>query len=310
MTSRTFTIHSSWSRPARIGFLGATSHSVWSGFVDAFEKGLRQHRWYIGSNVVVDYQWAHGRRERYAAIAEKFAADEVDVIVTSGTAPVLAATKVTSSIPIVFAAAGDPRRTRLARQTKARPTNVTGLSNRQTALALKRLAALRSLLPNMERLAFLGNYSSSNVPLEMDPAQRRARRLGIETLTCDVKSASEIAPAIKRLRGKADALYVCTDPLITTNAVTINMSAAAAGLPTMHAFRNYVHSGGLMSYGPDFHTMFGKAANLVDKILRGTSPADLSIQEEKTVELVINSHTARALGVRIPKAVRRRAIVS
>src|SRR5262249_48975709 len=159
--------------------------------------------WFIGSNLIIDYQWAHGRSDRYAAIAEKFVEDEVDVIVTSGTAPVLAARRATSTIPIVFAAAGDPKKTRLSDKVRARPSNVPGLSNRQTALAVKRLLALRSLLPGLERLAFLGNYSSSNVPLEMEQAMRRARRLGIQTQVCDVGDASEIAPAIKRLRGKA-----------------------------------------------------------------------------------------------------------
>src|SRR5262249_11073222 len=164
MASNAFTIHSSWSRPARVGFLGATRHSVWSGFVTAFENRLREHNWFIGSNLIIDYQWAHGRSDRYAAIAEKFVEDEVDVIVTSGTAPVLAARRATSTIPIVFAAAGDPKKTRLSDKVRARPSNVTGLSNRQTALAVKRLLALRSLLPGLERLAFIGNYSSSNVP--------------------------------------------------------------------------------------------------------------------------------------------------
>jgi putative ABC transport system substrate-binding protein len=309
MATNAFTIHSSWSRPARIGFLGATTHSVWSGFVNAFEQQLREHHWYIGNNLIIDYQWAHGRRERYASIAQKFVKDGVDVIVTSGTAPVLAARRATSTIPIVFASAGDPKRTRLAAQVRAKPANVTGLSNRQTALAVRRLLALRSLVPGLKRLAFLGNYSASNVPLEMDQAMRRARRLGIQMQLCDIDRANQIEPTIKRLRGQADALYVCTDPLITTNAVTINIAAAAAGLPTMHAFRNYVHSGGLMSYGPDFHEMFGKAALLVDKILRGASPADLPIQEAKAPELVINQHTARSLGIRIPKAVRRRATI-
>jgi len=222
---------------------------------------------------------------------------------------VLAARRATSTIPIVFASAGDPKKTQLATKVRARPGNVTGLSNRQTALAVKRLLALRSLVPGLKRLAFLGNYSASNVPLEMEQAMRRARRLGIQAQVCDVDHVRDIEPTIKRLRGKADALYVCTDPLITTTAVTINIAAAAAGLPTMHAFRHYVHTGGLMSYGPDFHEMFSKAALLVDKILRGASPADLPIQEAKAPELVINQHTARSLGIKIPAALRRRALI-
>lgn len=309
MTSRVFTMQQSWERPATVGFLGATTPAVWGPFVAAFERQLREHNWYVGRNILIDYEWAYGRHADYAAIAKRFVSYEVDVIVTSGTAPTLAARKATSTIPIVFAAAGDPRATRLAAKIGAKPSNVTGQSNRQTRLGVKRLLALRSVVPNLKRLAFLGNYGSGNVPLEMAQVRRTARRLGIQMIECDVDSASQIAPAIKGLRGKADALYVCTDPLITTHAVTINVSAAAAGLPTMHAFSNYVQSGGLMSYGPDFHSMFVKAATLVDKILRRTHPGDIPIQEEAAVELVINRDTARALGVNIPKGVRKRATI-
>jgi putative ABC transport system substrate-binding protein len=297
----------SWERPAAIGFLGATTPAVWGPFVAAFERQLREHNWYVGRNILIDYEWAHGRQDDYAAIAKRFVSYEVDVIVTSGTAPTLAARKATSTIPIVFAAAGDPRKTQLA--SNAKRGNVTGLSNGQTRLGVKRLRVLRSVVPHLKRLAFLGNYGSGNVALEMAQVRRAARRLGVQLIECDVDSASQIAPAIKRLRGKVDALYVCTDPLITTHAVTINVSAAAAGLPTMHAFRNYVQSGGLMSYGPDFHAMFVKAATLVDKILRRTHPGDIPIQEEAAVELVINRDTAKALGVSIPPAVRKRAII-
>jgi len=310
MTSSAFTLHRTWARPANIGFLGATTPSVWSAFVAAFEQRLRELDWINGSNVTIDYQWAEGRHDRYGEIAQGFVDDGVDVIVTSGTAPVLAAKKATSSIPIVFAAAGDPTNTGLIPKS-GKQGNVTGLSNRQTGLAARRLKELRKLVPDLKRLAIIGNHGVRNVRLEIEQIKSTIKKLklDIDTIPCDVQRASQIAAKIKRLRDKADALYVCTDPFITTNAVTVNISAVSAGLPTMHAFRDYVEAGGLMSCGPDFRAMFGNAADLVDEILRGAEPAELLIHDETATELIINRNTAKALGITIPKGVRRRAKV-
>ena len=307
MLTRTFTMSNNWARPAKIGFLGATTHTVWSAFVAAFEHRLRELGWVNGSNIVIDYRWAQGRQDRYAKIAEDFVREKVDVIVTSGTAPAIAAKNATSSIPIVFAAAGDPVGTKLVASLAHPGRNVTGLSNGQTELAGARLDMLRTLVPDLQRLAILGNRASHNVRLEMDKVQKRARRLKIETVICDTRKAAQIAPAIKRLKGKADALYVSTDPLITHHRASINTMAASAKLPTMHAFREYAETGGLTSYGPDFRELFLRAAELVDKILHGAKPADIPVKLQKKCELVVNLTTAQALGLTIPKRIRRRA---
>ena len=307
MKSRAFTMHHSWARPVTIGFLGATTHTVWSAFVAAFEHRLRELGWINGSNIVIDYRWAEGRQDRYAKIAGDFVREKVDVIVTSGTAPTIAARKATAAIPIVFAAAGDPVGTKLVASLAHPGGNVTGLSNGQTDLARARLDLLRAVVPGLKRLAIVGNRGSHNVRLEIDQIQNRARRLKIATVICDTRKAAQIAPAIKRLKGKADALYVCTDPLITHHRMSINTLAASARLPTMHAFRDYVEAGGLISYGPDFKELFSRAADLVDKILHGTDPSNIPVQVQKKCELVINQDTAHALGLTIPKGVRRRA---
>jgi putative ABC transport system substrate-binding protein len=296
-----------WARPATIGFLGATTHSVWSAFVAAFEHRLRELGWVDGSNVAIEYRWAEGRKERYASIAKEFVRRDVDIIVTSGTAPVMAAKKATSVIPIVFAAAGDPVGTKLVASLARPGRNITGLSNGQTSLAGKRLDLLSEIVPDLKRLAILGNFETHNARLEMEQVQKKARRRGIETIKCNVRNAAQIATAIKRLKGKADALYVCTDPLITHHRNSINTSASSARLPTMHAFRDYVEAGGLMSYGPDFRNMFQRAADIVDKILHGSKSANIPIKEEKKCELVVNLSTAHALGLSIPKGLRRRA---
>jgi putative tryptophan/tyrosine transport system substrate-binding protein len=309
MASREFTLHRSWARQATIGFLGATTPSIWSAFVAAFEQRLRELDWINGSNIAIDYRWAEGRQDRYAAFAQDFVRRKVDIIVTSGTAPAMAVKKATSVIPIVFAAAGDPVRTKLVASLARPGRNVTGMSNGQTDLAAERLEQLRKVVPGLRRLAIMGNRGSRNIPLEMAQIQRKARRLGIDTVICDVRRAAQITPAIKRLQGKADALFVCTDPFMTTHQIAINTSAASAKLPTMHAFRDYTETGGLMSYGPDFRAMFQRAADLVDKILRGTRAADLPVKLQKKHELVINQNTAHALGIPIPKRVRAHAEV-
>ena len=309
MASREFSLHRSWARQAAIGFLGATTPSIWSAFVAAFEQRLRELDWINGSNIAIDYRWAEGRQDRYARFAQDFVRRNVDVIVTSGTAPAMAAKRATSAIPIIFAAAGDPVRTKLVASLARPGRNVTGMSNGQTDLAAERLDELRKVVPRLRRLAIMGNRGSRNIPLEMDRIQRRARSLRIETVICDVRRAAQIAPAIKRLQGQVDALFICTDPFMTTNQIAINTSAASVKLPTMHAFRDYTETGGLMSYGPDFRVMFQRAADLVDKILRGTRAADLPVKLQKKQELVINQNTANALGVRIPKGVRARAKV-
>lgn len=304
MASQKYKKHPSWARPAVVGFLGATTPTVWSAFVAAFEQRLRELGWINGHNIEINYQWAEGRPDRYAKIAEDFARRGVDIIVTAGTPAVLAAKRTTKVIPIVFAAAGDPVRTKLVASLKRPGGNVTGLSNGQTDLAGKRLDKLRAAVPALKRLGIIGNGASKNVQLEIDGVQRRAKQLGMQTVVRDVRRATKIAPAIKGLKGKADALYICTDPLVTHHGIHINTLAASAGLPTMHAFRDYVETGGLLSYGPDFRALFARAADLTDKVLRGTKPADIPVKQEKKCEFVLNLNTAKALGLKIPRRVR------
>jgi len=307
MPLRKFTLHRRWVRHATIGFLGAAKPAVWSNFVTAFDLKLHELGWNDGGNLDIDYQWAEGRNDLYAKHLKRFVDNGVDVIVTSGTPAVLAAKKATKSIPIVFAAAGNPVGSKLVASLDRPGGNVTGMSNGQTDLAGKRLDELNKVLPNLKRVALLGNHANHVVASEMDQLQKRARRLKIDAVVCDVRQEGEIGPAIKRLRGKVDGLYICTDPLLTTHHVAVNTAAASARLPTMHAFREYVEGGGLMSYGPDFRAMFSSAAEIVDKILRGAKPANIPVKIQKNFELVINQTTAHALDLTIPAGVRKRA---
>jgi putative ABC transport system substrate-binding protein len=258
---------------------------------------LRELGWIEGRNIAIEIRWAEGRGERYAEIAAELVRLQVDVIVTSGIA-VAAAKQETSSIPIVFALASDPVSTGLVASLARPGSNVTGLSGLAAELASKRLGLLREVVPDLGRLAVMGNVDYPASVLEMGEVHATARTLGVEVIPLEIRRAEDIEPAFERLKGDAKALYVCTDALTDANGNRINALALAAKLPTMNGLRV---AGGLMSYGADFPDMFRRAAEYVDKILRGTKPADLPVQQPTKYELVINLKTAKALGLAIPE---------
>jgi putative ABC transport system substrate-binding protein len=179
---------------------------------------------------------------------------------------------------------------------------VTGLSNQQTDLAGQRLELLLEVVPGVRRVALMGNVSSPNVHLEMDAVEASARKLNLETLRIEVKTAEEIIPGVESIGGRADALYVCTDPLITMDQVRINTMAISEKLPTINAFRQYVEAGALLSYGPNFADLFRRAGDFVDKILHGSKPGDLPVEQPVKFDLAVNLTTAKALGLKIPES--------
>jgi putative ABC transport system substrate-binding protein len=284
-----------------IGFLGTTTPSAWGGYVPAFVQRLNELGWVDGKTVAIEYRWAEGRNERFDEIAAEFARLKVDVIVTSGGAGV-AVKRATSTIPIVLALANDPVGSGLAASLARPGGNVTGLSLLAPDLAGKRLENLRQILPGVHRLAILGNAGYPAAVVEMVDLQTTARKLGLETMIPEVRRAEDMAPVIEQLKGRVDALYICADPLISTNHIRINALALAAQLPTMHGASYYVEGGGLMSYGPHYADMFRRAADYVDKILRGTRPGELPIEQPTRFELVINLKTAKALGLAVPQS--------
>jgi putative ABC transport system substrate-binding protein len=207
---------------------------------------------------------------------------------------------VTSVVPIVFALAGDPVGARLVASLARPGGNVTGLSIQQTELAGKRLEILREVVPGLRRLAIMTNIGFPDAVLEMSEVQSMARMLGLEVATLEIRQAEDIAPAFVALKGQAEALYVCADPLVGTYRVRINTLALGARLPTLHGFREYVEAGGLMSYGPNYSNLFRRAADFVDKILRGAKPADIPVEQPTKFDLVVNLTTAKALGLTVP----------
>lgn len=285
-----------------IGFLGATTPTIWSAFVGAFLQRLRELGWIDGRNIAIEYRWGEGRDDRYAVFAAEFVQRKVDVIVTAGTTATMAVKKATSTIPIVFASAGDPVRTGLVASLARPGGNVTGLSNLQTDLGGLRLELLREVVPALDRVAVLGNVDSPLITLEIEGVEAAAATLGLDTIRLEVRKAEDIIPSIEGIKGNADALYVCSDPFVTTHRVRINTLAVGARLPTVHAFREHVQAGGLMSYGPNFPDLFRRSADFVDKILRGSKPADIPVEQPIKFDLVINTTTAKALDLTIPES--------
>jgi putative ABC transport system substrate-binding protein len=211
-----------------IGLLGSSTPLAMSQWVAAFVQRLRDLGWTEGRTVVIEYRWAEGRSSRAAEIAAEFVRSKVDVIVTYSTSPVLAAKQATSVIPIVFAAANDPVGANLVASLARPGGNVTGLSVQQADVAGKKLELLREVVPGLRHLAIMANTGNPGVMLEMGEVQAAARTLGLEAITVEIRRAEDIAPGFDALKGRAEALYVCTDPLVVTNRARIHLSHGRA----------------------------------------------------------------------------------
>jgi len=285
-----------------IGYLGSGTPLTDSQWLAAFVLRLRELGWIDGRNVAIEFRWAEGRAERYAEIAAELVRLKVDVILTHNTPPILAAKQATSVIPIVFATAGDPVGTGVVASLARPGGNVTGLSTQLSDTAGKRLELLREVVPNLRRLAIIGNIGNPITVLEMNEVKAAARTFGLEVSVLDIRRADDIGSAFDALKGQADALYLCGDPLVTTNRIRINTLALGARLPTVSPFRQYVEAAGLMSYGPNYPDLFRRAADLVDKILRGAKPADIPVDQATKFDLTINLTTAKVLGLTIPES--------
>jgi putative tryptophan/tyrosine transport system substrate-binding protein len=283
-----------------IGYLGASTPADAALWTAAFVQRLRELGWVEGRTVAIEYRWGEARADRWAEITAEFVRLKVDVIATYNTPTTLTAKKVTSTVPIVFALAADPVGSGLVASLARPGGNVTGMSTQHTDFPGKRLALLREIVPGLRRLAVMANVGNSASVREMAEVQLMARTLGLDFVALEIRSADDIDPALEALKGRVDALYLPPDALTDANRVRINAAALSARVPTMYAYREYVHSGGLMSYGPNYPDLFRRSADLVDKILRGTSPKEIPVEQPTKFDLVINLKTAKALGLTIP----------
>jgi putative ABC transport system substrate-binding protein len=290
------------AKPLIIGLMSANAASAMSNEVDAFVQRLRELGWIEGRNIAIEYRWAEGRFERLAGFAADFVRQKVDIIVAEGTVAVIAAKQTAETIPIVFPLAGDPVGNKLVASLARPGGNVTGLSIQATDLAPKRLELFREIVPSLTLLAIMANVDSPNTALEVREVQATVRALGLEATAVEVRRTEDIAPAFEALKGRADALYVAPDPLVLSNRIRINALALALRLPTMYAYRNYVETGGLMSYGTNLVNLFRRTGDFVDRILRGAKPSELPVEQPTKFDLVVNLTTAKALGLTIPES--------
>ena len=280
-----------------IGFLGTVAKSTWP--TETFAQRLKKLGWIEGKTITIEYRWAEGRNERISEFVAEFVRSKVDVIVTGGNA-VSAAKQATSTIPIVFAVAVDPVGSGFV-DSLARPGgNVTGLSLESPDLVGKRLELLREIIPGRHRLAVMANVDYPAAKNESAEVLAAARALGFETVLLEIRRAEDITPAFDGLKDRADALYVADDALVASNTPRINTLALAARLPTLFGTRRGAQAGALMSYGPSLPVLFQRAADMVDKILRGAKPGDIPVEEPTKFEFVINLTTAKALGITVP----------
>jgi putative tryptophan/tyrosine transport system substrate-binding protein len=282
-----------------IGFLGANTPSAQQQSTAALVQRLRELGWIEGRNVQVEYRWAEGRFDRSSELIAELLGLKADVIVTHAPLNVIAAKRATSTIPIVFAAVGDPVGIGVVASLSRPGGNVTGLSLQSADLAGKRLELLREVMPGSRRLAILINAASPNAALEVGEVRAANQKFDFEVAVLEIRRADDIAPAIEGLKSGADALYVQTDPLFNTGRSRIGSLALDAKLPTISGTREYVEAGSLMSYGASFTDLFRRAGDYVDKILRGANAGDLPVQQPTKFDLIVNLKTAKALGLEL-----------
>ena len=286
-------------KPPIIGFLGAGTPTSHGELFAALVRRLRELGWIEGSTVAIEVRWAEGGSTRAAAIAAEFVRLKVDIIVTSGTPMASEAKKATATIPIVFATASDPLGAGLIASLGRPGGNITGLSLQQADVATKRIELLHEAVPGLRKLAILANTGSPAAVLEMNEVRAAARTMNLEVTTVEIQRAEDIAPAFEALNTSAQALYVCVEALVNSNRARIHSLAMGARLPAIYNARAHVEAGSLMSYGPNQLELWRRAADYVDKILRGAKPADIPVQQPTKFDLVINLTTAKALGLKV-----------
>jgi putative ABC transport system substrate-binding protein len=275
--------------------------------VAALVQRMRELGWIDGRNVAIEYRWAEGRSEHLTQIAAEFVRLKVDVIVTQGTPPTLAAKKATAIIPIVSVVMGDPVGNDLVASLARPGGNVTGFSIQTPDIAGKRLELLREVVPGLRRVAFMGNIDNPIVPQELREVQVAADALGIEVTTLEIRRAQDIMPSFEALKNRAEALYLAGEGLVDANRLRVNILTLGARLPTMWSTRELVEAGGLLAYGPSFPDLYRRAGDLVDKILRGVKPGDIPVEQPTKFDLVVNLIVAKALGLEVPPTLLARA---
>ncbi len=285
----------------RVGMLDTTPATINGKNIDAFRGGMRALGYVEGQNLRIDYRSFDGRIERLPQLAAELVSLRCDIIVTRGTPPALAARKVAGAIPIVMAAIGEPVESGMV-ESLARPGgNVTGLSAFVTQLTQKRIELLKELAPGIRRIGALDNIANLSVPAQWDETKAAAQALGIEAVLLDVRKPEDIAPSFDAAIAKGvDAFAVGNDSVVIASRVQITELAAKHRLPAIYASREYIDAGGLIAYAAHYPDLYRRAATYVDKIFKGTKPADLPVEQPTKLEIVVNLKVAKALGLTVP----------
>ena len=290
-----------------VGFLGVSTPAAQGHMVAALVQRLREFGWIEGRTIAIEYRWAEGHDERYSEIAAEFVRLRVDAILAQGTQAAMAAKQATSVIPIVATVIGDPVGSGLVASLALPGGNVTGLSVVSYDLAAKRLELLLEAVPGFRRVAILVDVGNPVNVEEARQVRAAADKLGLESFPIEIRRAEDIVPAFDGLKNRADALHIVANPLILSNIVRINILAAGARLPTSYIAREYVQAGGLLAYGPSLAAIYRRAGDFFDKILRGTKPGIIPVEQPTKFDLIINLTTAKALGLEIPPTLLARA---
>jgi putative ABC transport system substrate-binding protein len=274
-------------------------------FVDGLRQGLRELGYVEGQHISIEYGLAQSADDLPGAAA-RLVSRNVDVILASGTPPVPAAKSATTTIPIIFVASIDPVATGVVASLARPGGNITGFAGIHADLMGKRLELLGELVHKLSRVALLSHVTNPGNAEYIRQAERAARALGVEVQLLTVRDAGDFGRVFSEARG-ASAVIQLDDVIFTTHRRQVIELAARHRLPTMYGFKEFVHGGGLVAYGPDYPDLYRRAATYIDKILKGTSPADLPIEQPSKFELVINLKTARALGLAVPPSLLVRA---
>ena len=287
------------ARIHRIGILSPVSGSFFSAREEALRQRLRELGYVEGKNIVIEYRYAEGKRERLPDLVAELVRLKVDIIVTTGPDATLAAKKASATIPIVFTAASDPLGTGLVSSLAQPGGNITGLSLMAPDLDGKRLELLKEAVPKVARVAFLWQPGGRrNLPLtKMEAA---AKALGLKLLSLEVRSLDDFKSAFARAKREgAQALITTTGGLINTQQRRVLDFAAKNRLPAIYHYSEFVEAGGLMSYAPSYTDLYRRAADFVDKILKGTKPADIPVEQPTKFEFVVNLKAAKQIGITV-----------
>ncbi len=293
-------------RPAgkvpRIGVIGDQSPK--EPRIEAFRQGLRELGYVEGQNIVIEYRYAYGVVDRFAELIAELLALKLDVLVVGGTGTAHAAKNQTTTVPIVFATAGDPVGTGLVSSLSRPGGNATGLSVLITEVSSKQLELLKAIAPKVSRVAILINPANSGARLAATRTREAARALALDLQVLEVPRRQELASAFATLTAwRAGAVLVVSDPMFGNELIEISRLAAVYKLPAVYNRREFAEAGGLLAYGPSYSDNYRRAATYVDKILRGAKPGDLPVQQPTKFELVINFKTAKVFGITIPQSV-------